>query len=79
MNKSAIKDLVYGGMTELMKNKTYYYHSSVGANYGHWTEHGKEALTEFMNLVAGKMYEAEQADLDSRAKQQVLDQLKAKS
>lgn len=78
MNKSAIKDLVYGGMTELMKNRTYYYHSTVSSSYGHWTEHGKEALQEFMNLVAGKMYEAEQEDLDSRAKQQVLDQLKGK-
>jgi hypothetical protein len=32
-----------------------------------------------MNLVAGKMWEAEQIDLNSRAKELVLTELKSKS
>jgi hypothetical protein len=76
MKKSAIKDLCYGGMLELLNNRNYYYHSSVGAGYSHLTEDGKEAVIEFMNMIAFKMKEAENNDLDSRAKQQVLDQLK---
>ena len=76
MKKSAIKDLCYGGMMELLNNRTYYYHSSIGSNYSHLTDEGKAAVTEFMDMIAWKMLEAEAADLNDRAKQQVLDQLK---
>jgi hypothetical protein len=76
MKKGAIKDLCYGGLLELLNNRNFYYHSSVGAGYSHLTEEGKEAVIEFMNMIAWKMKEAEDRDLDSRAKQQVIDQLK---
>jgi len=76
MKRSAIKDFCYGGMLELLNNRNYYYHSSVGAGYSHLTEEGKEAVIEFMNMIAYKMKQAEDQDLDSRAKQQVIDQLK---
>jgi hypothetical protein len=48
----------------------------VGGAYSHLTEDGKAAMVEFMDLMAFKIKEAEQADLESRAKQQVLDALK---
>jgi hypothetical protein len=72
MEKSAIKDLVYGGLEELVNNRRYYYHSSVGNAYSHLTDDGKAAVVEFMDLMAFKIRETEQADLESRAKQQVL-------
>lgn len=78
MQKGAIKDLCYGGMEELLNNSRYYYHSSVGASYSHLTDEGKDAVLEFMNLMAWKIKEANETDLDFRAKQQVLDQLKKK-
>ena len=78
MQKGAIKDLVYGGVEEILHNRSYYYYSPVGRDYSHFTEEGKEALTEFMNLMAFKIREAENADLDRRAKEQVLEQLKKK-
>jgi hypothetical protein len=78
MQKGAIKDLCYGGMEELLNNSRYYYHSSVGAGYSHLTDEGKDAVVEFMNLMAWKIKEANEDDLDRRAKQQVLDQLKKK-
>lgn len=78
MQKGAIKDLCYGGMEELLNNSRYYYHSSVGASYSHLTDEGKDAVLEFMNLMAWKIKEANETDLDRRAKQQVLDQLKKK-
>ena len=78
MKKSAIKDLVYGGVEEILNNRNYYYYSSVGGNYSHLTEDGKVAIVEFMNLMAFKIKEAEDHDLNERAKQQVLDQLKKK-
>jgi hypothetical protein len=78
MKKSAIKDLAYGGMIELINNRNYYYHSGVGSSYSYLTEDGKLAVIEFMNMIAYKMKEAEDEDLNIRAKQQVLDQLKKK-
>ncbi len=76
MQKSAIKDLCYGGLEELLNNNRYYYHSSVGAGYSHLTEDGKVAVAEFMDMIAWKIKEANELDLDRRAKQQVLDTLK---
>jgi len=78
MQKGAIKDLIYGGLEEILNNNRYYYHSSVGASYSHLTEEGKIAVVEYMDLMAWKILEAENADLNTRAKQQVLDQLKKK-
>lgn len=78
MQKGAIKDLVYGGLEEILSNRNYYYHSTVGYGYSHFTDEGKQAIVEFMDLMAYKVKEAENDDLDRRAKQQVLDQLKKK-
>ncbi len=78
MQKGAIKDLVYGGLEEIINNRNYYYASSVGFGYNHFTDEGKIALCEFMDLMAYKIREAENADLDRRAKEQVLAQLKKK-
>lgn len=78
MQKGAIKDLCYGGLEELLNNNRYYYHSSVGSSYSHLTEDGKLAVVEFMDMIAWKIKEAENQDLDQRAKKQVLDQLKKK-
>jgi hypothetical protein len=79
MDRPAIKDFVYGGMMELMRNRQYYYNSGVGSSYNHWTEEGRAALADYMNLVAGKMWEAEQRELDARAKEMVLKELKSKT
>lgn len=76
MQKGAIKDLCYGGIEELLNNNRYYYHSSVGAAYSHLTDEGKAAMVEFMDMIAWKIKEANEVDLDRRAKEQVLAELK---
>ena len=78
MQKGAIKDLCYGGIEEIINNRNYYYASSVGFGYSHFTDEGKVALCEFMDLMAYKIKDAENADLERRAKEQVLNQLKKK-
>lgn len=78
MHKLAIKDLVYGGLEEILNNRNFYYHSSVGSGYSHLTEEGKEAVIEFMDMIAFKIKQAEADDLERRAKEQVLAQLKTK-
>lgn len=76
MQKGAIKDLIYGGVEEILNNNKYYYHSTVGAGYSHLTDEGKDAVIEFMDLMAWKIKEANDIDLNNRAKKQVLDSLK---
>jgi hypothetical protein len=77
MQKSAIKDLVYGGLEEIINNRQHYYLSSVGRDYSHLTDSGKEAIIEFIDIMAYKIHQAEEADLDRRAKEQVLKELKS--
>lgn len=76
MDKQALKDFTYGGITELMRNRRYYYYSSIGAAYSHWTDEGKKALTEYMEIIGYKMLETEEAELRERSKQMVIDGLK---
>lgn len=76
MDKQAIKELMYGGLKEIMNNSRYYYKSSVGKNYSSFTTVGREVLNEFVTDLAGYITEAEEAELDQRAKDLVLKELK---
>jgi len=76
MDKTAIKDTLYGGIHEMMNNSKYFYYSSVGHNYCHWTDEGVKALTEYLKLMTPIMLTNEREMLDKRAKQLVLDGLK---
>jgi hypothetical protein len=79
MDKQAVKDLTFGGINELMRNRKYYYHSSVGQSYSYWTDEGKEALHEYMNVMGWKLMEAEEADLKQRSKELIMQGLKGET
>jgi predicted solute-binding protein len=79
MNKSAVKDMMFGGVSELMRNRNFYYFSSVGQNYSYWTDEGKEALLEYMNIMVYKLHEAEEESLNKRAKELVIKGLKGET
>ncbi len=76
MEKQAIKQLMYGGIKELMNDRRYYYNSGMGKNYSHFTDAGKVAVYEFVTEIASYITDAENADLDKRAKEMVLNELK---
>jgi hypothetical protein len=76
MDKQTVKDLMFGGIHELMRDRKYYYHSSIGQNYSHWTDEGKGALCEYMDLMGWKLKEAEENELNERSKQLILKGLK---
>lgn len=76
MEKLLVKDLLYGGLKEIITNQRFYYYSTIGASYSHFTDEGLEAVQSYMQLIAHKILEAEQFDLDHRAKELVLKQLK---
>jgi len=79
MDKEAVKDLTYGGVMEILHNRRFYYRSSIGAQYSHLTDDGETALIEYMKLMSYKMLEAEEAELNQRAKEMVLKTLKGES
>jgi two-component SAPR family response regulator len=79
MDKQAVKDLMFGGINELMRNRQYYHHSSVGQAYSYWTDEGKEALQEYMQVMGWKLKEAEEADLKKRAKEMTMTALKGET
>jgi hypothetical protein len=76
MDKQAIKDITFGGLVGLMRDRRYYYHSSIGLNYCHFTEEGTKALSEYMSIMCAKLHEAEEKELDQRAKDMVVKGLK---
>jgi hypothetical protein len=76
MDEQALKEFIYGGTRELMKNRKYYYHSSVSSEYCKWTDEGAKALADFMNLIGHQMIVNEEAALNKRAKELVLKGLK---
>ena len=67
---------VYAGLHEILKNKELYYHSSVGSDYCHLTEKGKEAVVAWVDLMAPGMFKLEKDELDARAKKMMWDELK---
>ena len=77
MNKGAVKDLMFGGLYELMRNRDYYYYSQVGQAYSYWTDDGKEAIHQYLSVMAWKLREAEEAELNQRAKDLVMKELKS--
>jgi hypothetical protein len=76
MDTKTIKDVMYGGITHLMKDRDLYYSSGVGAEYNRWTDKGKEALAEYMNILSGQIIKAENVELNQRAKNLVINGLK---
>jgi hypothetical protein len=79
MDKQAVKDLMFGGIIELMQNPKYYYYSEVGHTYSRWTDEGKEVLQEYMQIMSWKLNEAEHDNLNKRAKEMVISGLKGET
>jgi len=76
MDRTVVKDLLYGGLIEMMQNRDLYYYSNVGAKYSHWTDRGTLAATEFIVSLTPYMHTAEDEMLNERAKQLVMKELK---
>jgi hypothetical protein len=76
MEQEALKAFMYGALNELIKNRRYYHHSTVGMSYSHWTDEGQKALSDFMSIIAYKMIEADDASINKRAKELVINGLK---
>ena len=72
------KDVVYGSLLELSKNKLVWYESSIDSKYSHLTDEGKEAIIQVIENMFREMQDIEQQVINETAKQQTLDALKGK-
>ena len=75
MNK-VLPNQVYAGLFEILKDHRLYYYSKVGSEYCHLTEEGEKAVVKWANLMGPEMHKMDQAVLDARAKQLVVEELK---
>lgn len=76
MDKQALKEFLYGGLSEIVNNRNYYY-KGIGPEYSHFTDRGEEAVKDFINVLSYKIIESTEADLDQRAKDMVMKGLKS--
>ena len=76
MEKDVVKDLMWGGLIELMNNKELYYRSVVGPEYGQWSDRGTQVMMAFMSSMTKQMQAAEEKELNRRAKEMVIKGLK---
>ena len=70
------KDIVYGALLELAKNKQVYYHSTVDPRYSHFTEDGKEAIIAVIEEMFRSLKEIELEEIKEQAKKQTMDALR---
>ncbi len=80
MRKTAIRDQLYGGIIEMMKNREFFYRSEIGKahEYSSWTDQGKEELMEFIMAHSKKMLVAEELEIDTLAREMTFSALKKK-
>ena len=76
LDKAALKNILYGSISELAKDRRYFYYTEIGAKYCHFTEDGEKAVLEILTTWVEKMLQEERRELDKRAKELVLKGLK---
>lgn len=76
MDKQALKNILYGSIVELAKDRKYYKYSDFGDKYCYYTDVGEKAVLEILQTWTAKLLQEEQKLLDKRAKELVLKGLK---
>ena len=70
------KDMLYGSLMELVKNKQVWHESSVSVEYSHLTEDGKNAIVHVIEEMFRGMQTIQQEEIREEAKRQTLNALK---
>ena len=70
--------MIIGSIKEVIKDQQYFYYSTVGPDYCHLTEEGKDAIIDIINILGSRMLVAIEKEDIERSKELVLDQLKGK-
>ena len=78
MRSQDIEKMIIGSIKEIVKDRKYFYYSTVGPEYCHLTEEGNRAILEAINLLGSRMIVALDREDVERSKQLMLDELKGK-
>ena len=78
IKRSMNKDLVYGGLLELSRNRLVWHESSVSPEYSHLTEDGRAAIIHVVENMFRGLQTIHEAEVKDEAKRQTMDALKGK-
>jgi len=78
MLRRDVEKMILGSIKEIIKDRQYFYYSTVGPDYCHLTDEGKDAIIDLVNVLGSRMLVAMDKEDIERSKQLVLDQLKGK-
>jgi hypothetical protein len=76
IKRSMNKDLVYGGLLELAKNKLVWHESSVSPEYSHLTEDGKKAIIHVVENMFRGLQIIHNQEVKEEAMRQTMDALR---
>lgn len=76
IKRSMNKDLVYGGLLELSRNKLVWHESTVSAEYSHLTEDGQKAIIHVVENMFRGLQIIHQQEVKEEAKRQTLEALR---
>ena len=76
IRRSMNKDMVYGALSELVKNRTVWHQSSVSPEYSHLTEDGKDAIIHVVEEMFRGLQIIHEAEIKEEAKRQTMESLK---
>ena len=76
MRTADVEKMIVGSVKELLKDRTYFHHSTVGPEYCRLTDQGERAIVDIVNLLGGRMANAIAQEDIERSKRLVLDELK---
>jgi hypothetical protein len=70
------KDMVYGALSELVKNRSVWHQSTVSPEYSHLTEDGKDAIVHVIEEMFRGLQIIHEAEVKEEAKRQTLESLR---
>jgi hypothetical protein len=76
IKRSMNKDLVYGGLLELSRNKLVWHESTVSPEYSHLTEDGQKAIIHVVENMFRGLQIIHNQEVKEEAKRQTLASLK---
>ena len=78
MLRRDVERMIIGSVKEIIRDRQYFYHSTIGPEYCHLTEEGNRAIIDLINVLGSRLLKAEAEEDIERSKQLVLNELKGK-
>ena len=76
MRVKDVEKMIIGSFKEVMKDRNYFYNSTVGPEYCHLTDEGAKAMIEMLNILLPRLVKAQADEDNERSKMLVLQELK---